>query len=152
MAELKRMQTKNMLRKNLPKALTAVLSPSRSADRAPPGSSSRNGRSHRRRRSECNSHVWPTYPPTFFFLFFFLDGIGVGTRPGREWVCSLTLTLKLQDISKGPRTHTFPFPIFFVFFGCAPPAPPQGGEGTASGAQGMGKLSKAQFNQRQGWH
>ena len=28
-------------------------------------------------------------------------------------MCSLTLTLKLQDISKGPRTHTFPFPIIF---------------------------------------
>ena len=149
MAELKRMQTKNMLRKNLPKALTAVLSPSRSANRAPPGSSSRNGRSHRRRRSECNSHVWSSYPP-----FFFFDGIGVGTRLGREWVCSLTLTLKLQDISKGPRAHTFPLTIFFFFFfgffSCAPPAPPQGGEGTASGAQGMSKLSKAQFNQRQG--
>ena len=124
MAELKRMQTKNMLRKNLPKALTAVLSPSRSANRAPPGSSSRNGRSHRRRRSECNSHVWSSYPPLFFF-----DGIGVGTRPGREWVCSLTLTLKLQDISKGPRAHTFPFTFFFWFFSCAPPAPPKGERG-----------------------
>ena len=149
MAELKRMQTKNMLRKNLPKALTAVLSPSRSANRAPPGSSSRNGRSHRRRRSECNSHVWSTYPPLFFF---FLDGKGVGTRPGREWMCSLTLTRssKISQRVRG-RTH-FPslFFFFFVFFGCAPPAPPQGGEGTASGAQGMGRLSKAQFNQRQG--
>ena len=65
---IKRMQPKNMLRKNLPKALTAVFSPSRSANRAPPGSSSKNGRSHRRRRSECNSHVWSTYPPTFFFF------------------------------------------------------------------------------------
>ena len=117
------MQPKNMLRKNLPKALTAVLSPSRSANRAPPGSSSRNGRSHRRRRSECNSHVWSTYPPTFFFFFF---AIGVGTRPGREWVCSLTLTLKLQDISKGPRTHTFPFPIFFFPLVAHPPPPPRG--------------------------
>ena len=123
MAELKRMQTKNMLRKNLPKALTAVLSPSRSANRAPPGSSSRNGRSHRKRRSECNSHVWSTYPPTFFFFL----------RPGREWVCSLTLTLKLQDISKGPRTHTFPFPIFFIFFWVlwlrTPRPPPKGERG-----------------------
>ena len=126
-----------MLRKNLPKALTAVLSPSRSANRAPLGSSSRHGRSHRRRRSKCNSHVWSSY------LFFFFDGIGVGTRPRREWVCSLTLTLKLQDISKGPRAHSFPL-TFFFFFCCAPP--PQGGEGTASGAQGMSRLSIAQFN------
>ena len=139
-----------MLRKNLPKALTAVLSPSRSANRAPLGSSSRHGRSHRRRRSKCNSHVWSSYPP-----FFFSDSIGVGTRPRREWVCSLTLTLKLQDISKGPRAHSFPltFFIFFLFFFllffcCAPP--PQGGEGTASGAQGMSRLSIAQFNRHQG--
>ena len=150
---IKRMQPKNMLRKNLPKALTAVLSPSRSANRALPGSSQEvavgtavaveGGVANVTRM--CGQ---PT-PPLFFFWT-----IGVGTRPGREWVCSLTLTLKLQDISKGPRTHTFPFPIilFFFFLGCASPAPLQGGEGTSRGAQSMSRLSKAQFNQRLGWH
>ena len=138
------MQPKNMLRKNLPKALTAVLSPSRSANRAQPGSSSRNGRSHRRRRSECNSHVWSTYPPTFFFC----HRSGYETR--KRMGVLLNTDIEASRYLKGSEDAHISLPYYFFFFGCAPPAPPQGGEGTASGAQGMSRLSKAQFNQRQG--
>ena len=65
--------------------------------------------------------MWSSYPLPFFFLF---DIKGVGTRPRKEWVCSLTLTLKHQDGSKGLRAHSFLLTFFFL---CHVP-PPRGRE------------------------
>ena len=67
----------------------------------------------------------------------------MGTRPGREWVCTLTLTLKLQDISKGPRTHTFPFPVFFCVLWLRTPRPPQRGRGDSKRSTGHEQIEQS---------
>ena len=104
--------------KNLPKALTAVLSPSRSANRARHGSSSRHGRSRRRGGVAIAARVCSlSFPP----LFFFFSINGVGTRPRKERVCSLTLTMRHQE-GKNPVAHKHPSPLVFFFLSTPPKA------------------------------
>ena len=129
--------------KNLPKALTAVLSPSRSENRARHGNSSRHGRSRRRGGVAIAARVCSLSFPPYFFFFWSING--VGTRPRKEWVCSLTLTMRHQE-GKDPVVHKHPSPLgFFLFL-------PQGGEETASGAQGLSWLGTAHSIRHQGWH
>ena len=136
------MQTKKMLRKNRPKALTAVLSTSRSANRAPPGSSSRSGRSHQRRRSECNSHVWSTYPPTFF-CFFFLGRQRSGYETRKRIGVLLTTHSEAPRNLKGSEDAHISLHIFFCGLWLRTPRLPPRGRGDSKRSTGHEQIEQS---------
>ena len=108
-----------MLRKNLPKALTAVLSPSRSANRAPLGSTVAVGTAVAIEGGVANVARMCGHPtPPFFWQH----------RSGYETKKRMGVLLN-TDIEaprlKGSESTLISPHFFFLFFGFAPP-PPRG--------------------------
>ena len=128
--------------KNLPKALTAVFSTSRTAGRAPRESSIR--LDHCRRRGGVAFAALVCNPP-FFLWSIEQQRSGYGTMEKRR-VLSLILALEHPEGEGRKDMGAQASPHFFFFFGWRRvPSPPQGGEETASGALGMNWLGRAFF-------
>ena len=109
---------RKVLRKKPPKALTAVLSPSRSANRARHGSSSRHGRSRRRGDVAIAARVCSLSFSPLFFFFCEHKRSGYKTKEG---ISVLLNTDNEAPRRQGSGSAQASIPTWFFFFLFPPP-------------------------------
>ena len=89
-----------------------------------------------RRRSKCSTREWPSNSPHFFFFL---------TKPSRVVVFNTDIEQQGRLTSTECTIISLYLLLPSFFFLVDSPLPPQRGEGTASGALSMSKLSTARI-------